>query len=413
MVGFAFLCSTLLFAISPPTEAVGDAGWIVAGAAAIAILCGALRLRLGGERVGPNELLAMSYALLAAIALFDWLAGGDNSPYRQLYIFPLLWAVFVHPLNRVLVFFAAYLGAIFWSLYLRGGFGGAEVGELLCRPWCRWDGSGRNDPDLGPAQSARGPSRRRERSAAAGRDRPADRPRKPPAPDGQPRGVLRRARRWVRRRAPAPRPRRVQGVQRHLRASGGRRAPARLAHTSTRLPARSAFRMGGDEFCVLSRWAGSRRMPSFSGRVEAPLRAGRRLLGHRLVRHGHAAGRSRGPQRSASRGRPRMYARKASRRTSPGCRARDGTGRVARASKPRPAPTFGERRGAVRGRRRRLGLDEEELDLCWSPHRCTTSGRPRSPTRFSTSRARSTTKSGRSSGAIRSSATASSERRQP
>jgi diguanylate cyclase (GGDEF)-like protein len=129
--GFAFLCTGLLLALSPPTDPIGGAGWALAGAIALGALAGASVLKRFGERVGPNHMLAMSYAALAGIAVLEWLAGGNDSPYNQLYILPVLFTAFVHPPRRVIAFFSAYAGAVAWAIDLRGGLGSPEAGQVI------------------------------------------------------------------------------------------------------------------------------------------------------------------------------------------------------------------------------------------------------------------------------------------
>ena len=128
--GFAFLCTMLLLALSPPTEPIGSAGWAVAGAIALGALATASVLKRFGERVGPKHMLAMSYATLFAVAILEWLAGGNDSPYNQLYILPVLFTAFVHPPRRVIAFFVAYAGAVAWAIHVRGGLGSPEAGEV-------------------------------------------------------------------------------------------------------------------------------------------------------------------------------------------------------------------------------------------------------------------------------------------
>ena len=78
----------------------------------------------------------------------------------------------------------------------------------------------------------------------------------------------RAGRRRPARRAPGEsaagglRPRRLQGLQRHLRAPGRRRAAARLGGRARRLVGArgEAYRLGGDEFCVLARHAPRREV---------------------------------------------------------------------------------------------------------------------------------------------------------
>jgi diguanylate cyclase (GGDEF)-like protein len=126
---FAFLCMAALFGLSPPNTAFDDGGWAIGAGIALGALACAARLRRAGDRVSPNEMLAMSYAALAGIGALDWLAGHD-SPYVQLYLLPILWTVFVHPPRRIVPFFVLYGAAIGWALHLRGGLGSAESGQI-------------------------------------------------------------------------------------------------------------------------------------------------------------------------------------------------------------------------------------------------------------------------------------------
>src|SRR6185436_18840310 len=96
--------------LTPPTEAIGDAGWIVAGlSTAVAFGGSALLLRHG--RASLNVLLACAYLGLAQIAVAQWLAGGVTAPYRQLYILPALQVAAVHPPRRIIPFFVVLLVA--------------------------------------------------------------------------------------------------------------------------------------------------------------------------------------------------------------------------------------------------------------------------------------------------------------
>jgi diguanylate cyclase (GGDEF)-like protein len=108
MVGAVLILTAL--PLTPPTDAIGDGGWAVAAASAVLALVGSLLLlRRGNARFGA--LLAVGYLGIAQIALAQWLAGGINAPYRQLYILPALQIAAVHPPRRVVPFFAVLLGA--------------------------------------------------------------------------------------------------------------------------------------------------------------------------------------------------------------------------------------------------------------------------------------------------------------
>jgi diguanylate cyclase (GGDEF)-like protein len=105
--------------LTPPTAAIGDAGWALVGASGLVALGGAtLLLRRG--RVGYSLLLAIGYVSVAQIALAQWLAGGIAAPYRQLYILPVLQIAAVHPPRRIVPFFATLLAAAAAPLFYDG-----------------------------------------------------------------------------------------------------------------------------------------------------------------------------------------------------------------------------------------------------------------------------------------------------
>jgi diguanylate cyclase (GGDEF)-like protein len=128
LFAFAFLCIAVVLPLSPPDSALGDTGWPIAAGIAIAFVACASRLKRGGDRVTPTEMLAMGYASLIGIAALDGLAGGHDSPYIQLYLLPILWTAFIHPRRRLAAFFITYLAAVALALHLRGGFGSPEAG---------------------------------------------------------------------------------------------------------------------------------------------------------------------------------------------------------------------------------------------------------------------------------------------
>ena len=93
-----------------PDEAIGAAGWAVAGLIVLAQLVAVRRLARPGHEASWNELLAIAYAGVACVVVLEWLAGG-HSPYMMLF---LLWVgagVGVHPPRRAAVFLAVVLVA--------------------------------------------------------------------------------------------------------------------------------------------------------------------------------------------------------------------------------------------------------------------------------------------------------------
>src|SRR5689334_12416594 len=86
--------------LTPPTAAIGAAGWAVAGLSTVVAFTGSTALLRHG-RVSPTMLLACAYVGLAQIAVAQWLAGGVTAPYRQLYVLPALQVAAIHPPRRI------------------------------------------------------------------------------------------------------------------------------------------------------------------------------------------------------------------------------------------------------------------------------------------------------------------------
>jgi diguanylate cyclase (GGDEF)-like protein len=116
--------------LTPPTDAIGDIGWAVAGASGLLSLAGAVALVRRG-RAGYAALLAVGYVSVAQIALAQWLAGGITAPYRQLYILPVLGIVAVHPPRRIVPFFATLLAAAGAPLVYDGWAKGPAAAFIL------------------------------------------------------------------------------------------------------------------------------------------------------------------------------------------------------------------------------------------------------------------------------------------
>ena len=114
LVTLLVLATALLTAaflpMAPPDEAIGGAGWVVAGVLILAQLVVVRRLAQPGHDASWNEMLAFAYGGVAGVAVLEWLAGG-HSPYMMLY---LLWVgagVGVHPVRRASVFLLVVLVA--------------------------------------------------------------------------------------------------------------------------------------------------------------------------------------------------------------------------------------------------------------------------------------------------------------
>ncbi len=101
------LITALMLPFAPPTEAIGWPGWIVAGVGIAG--CVGVAIRRFDDRVIPDldEIFVAGCVGLAGIAALEWLGGGRNSPYDQLFVLPAIYAAAIHGGRRVLVFLTA------------------------------------------------------------------------------------------------------------------------------------------------------------------------------------------------------------------------------------------------------------------------------------------------------------------
>jgi diguanylate cyclase (GGDEF)-like protein len=110
---FLVVCTLLVLTalpLTPPTDAIGASGWALMGASALVSLVGAVVL-LRRRSAPYGVLLATGYVSVLQIALAQWLAGGVQAPYRQLFILPALQVAAVHPPRRTVPFLVFLLAA--------------------------------------------------------------------------------------------------------------------------------------------------------------------------------------------------------------------------------------------------------------------------------------------------------------
>lgn len=100
-----------LWALSPPTEAIGEAGWLPAVALVIGL--GGFASAMRRERVASwNELLVVAYVTVIGIAVLQWLGGGIGAPYERLLLLPMGFVAAIQPPRRI----AAFMGFLLLSL---------------------------------------------------------------------------------------------------------------------------------------------------------------------------------------------------------------------------------------------------------------------------------------------------------
>jgi diguanylate cyclase (GGDEF)-like protein len=103
----AGLLALAVIPLTPPTAATGDSGWALAALNCLVAFGGA-GLLLRSEHVSFNALLVGNYIGLAQIGVAQWLAGGLEAPYWELFILPVLHVSAIHPPRRIV----PYLGVV-------------------------------------------------------------------------------------------------------------------------------------------------------------------------------------------------------------------------------------------------------------------------------------------------------------
>ena len=125
---FGTLVVVVLNIFFPPTKALGDAGWIVAGAGYV-VSFGIVAVLADKRRdVGFDFLYYAGFVGVLLIALTQHGAGGRIAPYHELLMFQLIGAGLMHPPRRVLVFLCAVAAALFAPVFYAPAT--AEPGEV-------------------------------------------------------------------------------------------------------------------------------------------------------------------------------------------------------------------------------------------------------------------------------------------
>jgi diguanylate cyclase (GGDEF)-like protein len=111
LFGLQVLLIAALWPLSPPTHAIGSAGWLVAVAV---VLAGALvTYGMHTRRFASwNALLVTSYGAVAALEMMQWLGGGVEAPYERVILIPVLFVAAIQPPRQI----AAFLGFVALAL---------------------------------------------------------------------------------------------------------------------------------------------------------------------------------------------------------------------------------------------------------------------------------------------------------
>jgi diguanylate cyclase (GGDEF)-like protein len=121
----------LLLPFAPPTDHVGDAGWLLGAGVVVSSIGSAVPLLRWSERISPNMLLSMSFAAIVLLAMMVWVGG---RAYGQVFMIPVIYVSAVHPPRRVLAVYVAVAVALAAPLVYEGwdaDFAGEVFAQLL------------------------------------------------------------------------------------------------------------------------------------------------------------------------------------------------------------------------------------------------------------------------------------------
>jgi diguanylate cyclase (GGDEF)-like protein len=109
--GLLVLLTVCLLPASPPVEPTKAAGWAIA---LILVVLGAILVEHNRRRQISSwgRLLATGYAIVAGLAVIQWVAGGLDEPYERLLLLPVVFVAATQPPRQI----AAFLGFVLLAL---------------------------------------------------------------------------------------------------------------------------------------------------------------------------------------------------------------------------------------------------------------------------------------------------------
>jgi diguanylate cyclase (GGDEF)-like protein len=119
----------VLLPLSPPTHAIGDAGWIItAGIVAAGLL---VTYSMRTMRISSwTALLVCSYGAVAALEVMQWLGGGIGAPYERAILLPFFFVAAIQPPRRI----AGFVGFVALALvvpFIYDGWDAQAAGASL------------------------------------------------------------------------------------------------------------------------------------------------------------------------------------------------------------------------------------------------------------------------------------------
>ena len=103
--------------ITPPTEELGDAGWLLAGIVVALGLGFVLLMRSDRLEMTWDAQLAAAYIGVLGLSLLQWTGGGLEAPYEPMVLLLVLYVAAIHPPQRTAVFMVFVAVAVLAPLF--------------------------------------------------------------------------------------------------------------------------------------------------------------------------------------------------------------------------------------------------------------------------------------------------------
>jgi len=121
-----------LLPLSPPDEAIGEAGWVVAWVPLAYIALLTVAMRANWLFTSWNAMLVASYLSVVAISIMEWLSGGVGAPYQNLLFMPVMFVAGIHPPRKTAIFLGFVLIALA-TTFVYDGWQAQEAGASMVR----------------------------------------------------------------------------------------------------------------------------------------------------------------------------------------------------------------------------------------------------------------------------------------
>jgi diguanylate cyclase (GGDEF)-like protein len=129
--------AVLLTPLSPPNEAIGGTGWIVAGALGVAGVGAWFAFRSERLPWTFSRLYACSFLVIVSLGVMQWLAGGVGAPYERVLLLTVIYIASIYSPREIIGYMAAVAAGLAAPFVYGGWNSDAAAGSLAAfLIWC-------------------------------------------------------------------------------------------------------------------------------------------------------------------------------------------------------------------------------------------------------------------------------------